>query len=258
MKKRKVEKIIMLAIYKKELRSYFINPIGYIYIGIFLAIAALLCCLTTLLSTSYDVTGYFAYMMYAFVILIPLLTMRLFAEERKLRTEQLLLTAPVTITGMVLGKFLAALTLFASSLLVSCINFIPLYLIAEKEVSQQSQLVTHIGPVTSELAGCLLSLLLLGAAFIAIGTFISALTENQLAAAVITITVILCMIGLSIVNNYIEIYWIHTIISWVSVYSRFVNFTNGLFDFAALFYYLSICFVFLFLTIRVYEKRRWG
>lgn len=248
----------MLAIFKKELRSYFINPIGYIYVGIFLAVSALLCCLSTLLASSYDVTGYFAYMMYAFVILIPLLTMRLFAEERKLRTEQLLLTAPVTITGMVLGKFLAALTLFASTLLVSCINFIPLYVIADTEKAANDTLSTHIGPVTGELVGCLVSLLLLGAAFIAIGTFISALTENQLAAAVITIAVIAGMIGISLVNNFIQVYWIRTIVSWVSVYARFGNFTNGLFDFAALFYYLSICFVFIFLTVRVYEKRRWG
>ncbi len=256
----------MLAIFKKELKSYFINPIGYIYVGIFLAVSAILCCLTTLLESSYDVTGYFAYMMYAFVILIPLLTMRLFAEERKLRTEQLLLTAPVTITGMVVGKFLAALTLFASTLLVSCINFIPLYAIAHAEKQQylaqagstDPQLIYHIGPVTSELVGCLVSLLLLGAAFIAIGTFISALTENQLAAAVITIAVILGMVGISIVNNFIDVYWIRTVISWISVYARFGNFTNGLFDFAAVFYYLSICAVFVFLTVRVYEKRRWS
>ena len=186
----------MLAIFKKELRSYFINPIGYIYVGIFLAIAALLCCLTTLLSSSYDVSGYFIYMMYGFVILIPLLTMRLFAEERKLRTEQLLLTAPVTITGMVLGKFLAALTLFASTLLVSCINFIPMYVVADAERAGESYEHVHIGPVTAEVVGCVIALLLVGAAFIAIGTFISALTENQLAAAVLTISVIGVMIGI--------------------------------------------------------------
>lgn len=254
----------MLAIFKKELRSYFINPIGYIYVGIFLAVSAVLCCLTTLLSATYDVSGYFAYMMYAFAILIPLLTMRLFAEERKLRTEQLLLTAPVTITGMVMGKFLAAFTLFASTLLASCINFIPLYVIAGSEKAQEmasmpeGKLSVHIGPATGELVGCLVSLLLLGAAFIAIGTFISALTENQLAAAVITIAVIAGMMGLSLLNAFIEIYWIRNIISLVSVFSRFGNFTNGLLDFASLFYYLSICFVFLFLTVRVYEKRRWG
>ena len=94
----------MFAIYKKELRSFFINPIGYIYTGAFLGLAALICCYTTIISSSYSTTTYFTIMMFAMGILIPLLTMRLFAEERKLRTEQLLLTAPVTITGMVLGE----------------------------------------------------------------------------------------------------------------------------------------------------------
>lgn len=248
----------MFAIFKKELRSYFINPIGYVYVGVFLALAALLSCFSTVLEGSYDTTPYFLYMMFALVILIPILTMRLFAEERKLRTEQLLLTAPVTLTGMVLGKFFAALTLYASTLLVSCINFIPLYVIADTERGSQEYAIKHIGPVTGQLIGCLVSLLLVGAAFIAIGTFISALTENQLAAAIITIAVIGAMVGIGFLNSFINVYWIRTALSWVSVYSRFGNFQNGLFDFAAILYYLSLSFVFLFLTIRVYEKRRWG
>ncbi|MBR2432418.1 MAG: ABC transporter, partial [Clostridia bacterium] len=104
----------MFAIYKKELRSYFTNPHGYVFAGIFLALSALVFSYTTLLMQSYDTTLYFTVMVFALVVLVPLLTMRLFTEEKKLRTEQLLLTAPVTITGMVLGKFLAAFTLFFS------------------------------------------------------------------------------------------------------------------------------------------------
>ena len=88
--------------------------------------------------------------------------------------------------------------------------------------------------------------------------FISALTENQLAAAVITIAVIAGMVGIGVLNNYIDVYWLRVVLSWVSVYSRFGNFANGLFDFAAILYYGSLSFVFLFLTVRVYEKRRWG
>ena len=248
----------MFAIYKKELRSFFITPIGYVYTGAFLGLAALICCYTTIISSSYSTTTYFTIMMFAMGILIPLLTMRLFAEEKKLRTEQLLLTAPVTITGMVMGKFLAALTVFGGSLLVSCINFIPIYAIANAERGNQSYEFYHIGPVTGELIGNLVGLLLLGAAFIALGTFISALTENQLAAAVITISVIALMLGLGLVNSLIDVYWIRAVLSWISVYSRFGNFQNGLFDFAAILYYASICFVFVFLTVRVYEKRRWN
>ena len=248
----------MFAIYKKELRSFFINPIGYIYTGAFLGLAALICCYTTLLSTSYDTSTYFTIMMFAMGILIPLLTMRLFSEERKLRTEQLLLTAPVTITGMVMGKFLAALTVFGGSLLVSCINFIPIYAIANTERAGQTYEFYHIGPVTGQLIGNLVGLLLIGAAFIALGTFISALTENQLAAAVVTIAIIFVMLGLGLINNLIDVYWIRMVLSWISIYSRFGNFQNGLFDFAAILYYASICGVFVFLTVRVYEKRRWS
>ena len=113
--------------------------------------------------------------------------MRLFAEERKLQTEQLLLTAPVTITGMVLGKYLAALTMYASTVLISCINFLPIYIIGHIQRSGSTYSQLHIGPVTSQIFGSIIGILLLGAAFIAVGTLISSLTENQLSAAVITI-----------------------------------------------------------------------
>lgn len=248
----------MIAIYKKELRSYFINPIGYIFCGIFLALAAVLCCYTTVLSSSYNGTTYFLYMMFALAVLIPLLTMRTFAEERKMRTEQLLLTAPVSITGVVMGKFLAAFTLFGGSALVSCLNFIPIYAVAAAERGAQEYQTYHVGPVTAQLIGCLIALLLLGAAFIAIGTFISALTENQLAAAVLTIATLVVLLGISVFNSSIDASWLRTVLSWVSVYSRFAAFMNGVFDFAAALYYLSLTFVFLFLTVRVYEKRRWA
>lgn len=256
----------MLAIYRKEIRSYFINPIGYIYLGAFLVFSALLFSYTTLNKGTYSTANYFTFLIISFVVLVPLLTMRLFAEERKLRTEQLLLTAPVTITGMVLGKYFAALTVFVGGILISCINFIPLYVIGAAERAGEDMALTHIGPVTGEILGSLVAVILLGAALIAVGTLISSLTENQLSAAVITVGAIGAMIFLSLLNRLtdsdgqprIRWYPVRAVIDWVSVLSRFGNFSNGIFDFAALFYYLSITFVFLFLTVRVYEKRRWG
>jgi ABC-2 type transport system permease protein len=258
----------MIAIYKKEMRSYFINPIGYVYLGIFLAISALVCCYTTLQSNSYRTSTYFYYMIFAFAILIPLLTMRSFAEERKMKTEQMLLTAPVTITGMVMGKYLAAFTMFLATVLMSCVNFIPLYVIAAEERAAVAETANPvIGPVSAEIVGSLIGIILLGAAFIAIGIFISSLTESQLSAAVITIGVILLMVILSLVNQIgsdadgtrlISNYAVRFVVDWVSVLSRFSKFGYGMFDFAALIYYVSLAFVFIFLTIRVYEKRRWG
>ena len=256
----------MFAIYRKEMRSYFINPIGYVYLGVFLVFSALLCCYTTLISGSYDTSSYFTYLIFTFIILIPILTMRLFAEERKLRTEQLLLTAPVTITGMVLGKYFAALTRFVGGIMVSCVNLIPLYVIGNAEAKGTDYSMTHIGPITGEIVGSVIAVILIGAALIAIGTLISALTENQLSAAVITIGVVAAMVLLNVFNlltdadgqPIIGVYAVRAVIDWISVLSRFSGFSNGIFDYAALLYYVSLSFIFLFLTVRVYEKRRWG
>lgn len=257
----------MFAIFKKEMRSYFINPIGYVFVGIFLALSALLCCYTTIQSNSYSTSAYFTIMIFALVILIPLLTMRSFSEERKMKTEQLLLTAPVSITSMVLGKYLASLAMFVGCVAVSCVNFIPLYVTAHIEREGDPYSITHIGPVTAQIVGSLIAVVLIGAAFIAIGMFISSLTENQLSAAVITISVILLMVIMGLVNDIgsdsegnrlISSYVVRFVIDWISVFSRFGNFTYGIFDFSALIYYLSIAGVFIFLTVRIYEKRRWG
>ena len=248
----------MFAIYKKEMRSYFTNPIGYIFTGIFLVFSALLCCMTTLLSGSYDTSTYFTVLVYALAVLIPLLTMRLFSEERKIRTEQLLLTAPVTITGMVLGKFLAALSLFLGCVAVSLVNLIPLYVIAAVERGNLDNDTLNIGPVTSEIVGCVIGVILIGAVFVAIGTFISSLCENQLASAVITVAVIVGFIGIGLFASFIDVYEIRLVLSWISITSRFSNFAAGVFDIGAVVYLASMAFLFVFLTVRVYEKRRWS
>ena len=248
----------MFAICKKEMRSYFTNPIGYIFTGIFLVFSALLCCMTTIMSGSYDTSTYFTAMLYALVILIPLLTMRLFSEERKIRTEQLLLTAPVTITGMVLGKFLAAITLFLGCVGVSLVNLVPLYVIAATEKANLDNDTLNIGPVTSEIVGCVIGIIFIGAVFVAIGTFISSLCENQLAAAVISVAVIIGFIGIGLFASFIDVYAVRLVLSWISITARFTNFSNGIFDIGALVYLASLIFIFVFLTVRVYEKRRWS
>ena len=248
----------MFAIFKKELRAYFINAIGYVYVGVFLVAAAIMCCYTTLGSQSYDTDSYFTLLVFSFVILIPLLTMKLFSEEKKLRTEQLLMTAPVSIWGMVLGKFFAAFTLFSATVLASCINLFPIYSYANVERAGQEYSDMHVGPVTAEVFACVIGVLLIGAAFVSIGLFISSMTENQLAAAVITVAVIVFMLLLDVLNQYIDVYAVRFVISWVCMLSRFSGFLNGYIDYSAILYYLSIAGVFLMLTVRVYDKRRWG
>ncbi len=234
----------MLAIYKRELAAYFTTPIGYVFCAVFLALSGAVFSYTTLFSMTADVTTYFTAILLLLVILIPLLTMKLFSEERKQRTEQLLLTAPVSLYGMVAGKFLAAYTLFAGCTLLSFCSFFILYLYARVQ--------------TAVLFGNLVAILLLGMTFVSIGLFVSALTENQLAAAVGTVAILLVLVLISLLNSLIPVYWIRFVLSSISVFSRFQSFTQGIFDIAALFYYLSVSVAFLYLTVRVFEKRRWG
>lgn len=257
----------MIAVYKKEMRSYFINPVGYVFVGVFLTLAAGICCYTTLQQSSYSTASYFYYLLLSMIIIVPLLTMRTFAEERKMRTEQMVLTAPVTIIQMVLGKFLAAFSMFGGCLLISLINLVPLYIVGAEEKNLTDYSITHIGPVTAEIAGSVIGILLVGGAFIAIGVFISSLTENQLSAAIITIAVLLVMVIMNILNSVgsesegtrlINSYVIRYVIDWFSVFSRYTTFQYGILDWSALLYYVSLTFIFIYLTVRVYERRRWA
>ncbi len=257
----------MLAIYKKEMRSYFINPVGYVFIGVFLALSAGLCCYTTLQSNTYSTASYYYWLILSMIIIIPLLTMRTFSEERKMRTEQMLMTAPISITGMVMGKYLAAMTIYGGSLLISCINLIPLYIIGKEESALDPDGLTVKGPVTPEIIGSLLGVLLVGAVFIAIGILISSMTENQLSAAVVTIAVLAVMLILNILNNVgteeagtrlINNYAVRYVIDWISVVSRFTNLQYGILDWSAMLYYVSMTFIAIYLTVRVYERRRWA
>ncbi len=234
----------MLAIYKREMRSYFTGIIGYAYLVIFLAVGGVLFSVTTLFSMKADVTSFFVYMMLFSAVTLPLLTMKSFSEERKLRTEQLLLTAPVSIPAMVLGKLLAVYTMFAGAAVVCSLYFLFLYPFAVVK--------------TTLLVGNVLALLLAGLAFASVGLFVSSLTENQLAAAVGTVALLLAFLGIGLLNNLLPAnYWLRFVFGSLSLFSRFTMLTNGIFDIASILYYLSFSAVFLYLTMRVFDRRRY-
>ena len=111
---------------------------------------------------------------------------------------------------------------------------------------------------TTNTVGNLLAVLLVGMVFIAIGLFVSSLTENQLAAAIGTIAIILGFLGIGLINSILPSgYWLRYIFDCISIFSRFQSYTNGYFDFASLLYYLSVCAAFLYFTVRVYDRRRY-
>lgn len=235
----------MLAIFKRELRSYFVGVIGYVFLVIYLTIAGALFSYTTMFSMSSDVTTYFTFMLIFSAVVLPLLTMKSFSEERKTKTEQLILTAPISIPSMVFAKFLASYTVFAGATVLTSFYFL--------------FLVPYTKLQFAILFGNLVALLLVGMVFISIGLFVSALTENQLSAAIGTIAIILVFLGIGLINNLIPTnYSIRFFFSAISIFSRFQTYVNGYFELATLIYYLSVSAVFLWLTVRVYDRRRFG
>ena len=227
------------------MRSYFTGTIGYVFLVLFLAVAGLAFCYTTLFSMSAEVGSFYIIMMIFSAIALPLLTMKSFSEERKSKIEQLILTAPVSLGSMVLGKFLAAYTMFAGATIFSSLYFLILYRYAFIQVGI--------------LLGNIVALLLVGFVFIAIGLFVSALTENQLAAAVGTIGIIMAFLLIGLINTFLPAnYWLRYVFDSISIFTRFQAFANGYFDLSTVIYYISIGGIFLYLTYRVYDRRRFG
>ncbi len=238
----------MGAIYKKEMRAYFTTPIGYIFAAALLLVSAVAFCYTTIQSATRDTQSYFTLMIFVFIILVPILTMKSFSEERRTKTEQMLLTSPVSLTGMVMAKFFAAMTMLMGTMLLTVVYYIPFALYKGE----------YAASGVAILVGDMIALFLIGSAFVGVGLLVSSLTENQMVACVVTIVVLLAFLVVSFANSYIDSYFIRSILNWISIFSRFGNFTNGIFDFGAIVYYASITAVSVFLTVRVYEKRRWG
>lgn len=164
----------MWAIFKKELKSYFLSPVGYVVIGIFLFVFSVFFYLTTVEFGTVDLGNLYYYTaLYGLMIIAPILTMRMFAEERKTGTEQLLLTSPVSMTKVVLGKFLSAMAVIVITLLVSFIYFFIVEYFGEPNLAA---VLVHM-----------LGFVLVSGAAISIGMFASSITENQIIAGVITI-----------------------------------------------------------------------
>lgn len=235
----------MIAVFKKEMRGYFTGVVGYVFLVLYLALAGFIFAYTTFFSMSANVTNFFSFMLFVSAVILPLLTMKSFSEERKVRTEQLLLTAPVSITGIVFGKFLAAYAIFAGCIILNTLYFL--------------FLVSYASLKFAVLLGNMVAMLLVGMVFIAIGLFVSALTENQLSAAIGSIAIILAFLAIGVVSTLLpSSYWLRFVFDFLSIFTRFQTFVSGYFDFASLIYYISVAAIFMYLTVRVYDRRRYN
>lgn len=232
----------MYAIFKREVKAYFYSPIAYILIGMFIFISSIFF-LQNLFGQVGDFTGNLSSMMFLMIIIVPVLTMRTLAEDRKSGNEVLLITSPVSLTGIIVGKYLAALFVF---LVMTVITFIyPLILIA------------FGSSLTAQLVGGYLGFILLGAACISVGVFASSLTENQIIAAVISVIGLLTMWVIDFVARFTGGI-VSKVLNWFSLASRYDDFGRGVLSLSPIIYYISFSAVFIFLTIRVIDRRRWS
>lgn len=296
----------MFAVYKKELRSYFTSMVGWIFIAFFLFFAGLYfmiyCLLNGVVNFSYVYQGI---EMFFVLLLVPVLTMRVVAEENRQKTDQLLYTAPISLGKIIVGKYLALLTLFGAAMLV--VSTYPVLL---------SHLVNKVSTGTESVDfaiayGSTIGFFLLGAAYIAIGLFISSLTESQVIAAVSSGLIMIftylmsgiasilpsshtfhftCLAVLIIILCIGLYFWIHNgylavlaglvletvltvfyclgaskfdnllvnVMNNISIVEQYNDFTLGIFNVSALVYYISVSFLFVFLTIQRIKKKRYN
>ena len=287
----------MLAIYKRELKSYLTSMVGYLFMFFVLLIAGIYFSAYQL-SAAYPKFEYtLNAMTFVFLIAVPILTMRVLAEERKQKTDQLLLTSPVSVSGIVMGKYLALVTIYA----------IPIAVLATYPLVMSKFGTVAFGSAYTALLG----FFLLGSANIAIGVFFSAITESQVIAAVLTfvflfafymmngissffsegalstcitfgllilaaaliiytmiknllISAVVCVVGeiilavVYIVNSSFFSGGIQKVLNIVNLSSHFDNFANSIFDIKGILYFLSVIAVCLFLTVQSVAKRRWN
>ena len=234
----------MFAIFKRALKAYFTSPLGYVFLAIFYAFSGLFFYIFSLSVGSTDISSVFLMMFIVLMVFVPLLTMRLLSEDKKQKTDQLILTAPVSLLSIVMGKFLAAYAIFAIGVAV-----MPVYGFVMSTFATVSWL-----PIWGNTVG----LLLLGGIFVSIGLFISSLTENQMIAAIGGFFINLMILLMNTLKSALPNGFLQDVLSSISVYSRYSEITSGIFSLSSLIFFVSVIFIFLFLTVRVLEKRRWA
>lgn len=234
----------MSAIFKRELNAYFTSPIAYVVYAVAAFFGGMYFMGTVLVADTTDMTYVFMNMTTIIVILVPILTMKLFSEEKNKKTEQGLLTAPVNLFQIVMGKYLAALVVYS----IMMVLFIIYGLI----------IASFVTPSWITIFSNILGLFLFGAALISIGVFISSLTESQIVAAILSVAAGLLIIFLDSLAKSIGVDFITTICTAISFTTPYQNFAVGIIKLSDVIFFLSVPVLFNFFTIRILERRRWN
>jgi len=233
----------MATIAFKEFKSYLTSPMGYIVIGIFLALTGFVFSISPATYFETSIKGFMGIGSVLLLLLASVLTMRLLAEERKMGTAELLLTAPVRDSEIVVGKFLGSLGILAVMLVLTFYYPVLLMWFGDPD----------LGPIATGYLG----LFLLGCASLAVGLFASSLTSNQIVAAVVAGGILFALWFLGWTTDFLP-EGLGKVIGYMSLSYYFSDFTRGVIDTRAVVYYLSIMGLFLFLTVRSLENSRWS
>ncbi len=235
----------MNAVFKREMRSFFNTPIGYVVMAAIFLFSGLFFYVYNLYGASASLSGVFSMLFYVVLIVLPLLTMRMFSEEKRQRTDQALYTAPVSLMGIVAGKFLATYVFFAMTLSITLVYGLVI--------------ASQTTPDWMVIFGNFFGLLLLGGVILAAGLFFSSLTESQLIAVIVTIAFSLALILVDALAGLLTFSpWLSEAVAFFSVNTRYIEFTKGLISYDNVFYFLSLQVLFLFLTTRMLDAKRWN
>jgi ABC-2 type transport system permease protein len=232
------------AIFKKEFKTFFLSPIAYVFITVYLITTTFLFFQGFFLINQADMRGYFDLLPWVFLFFIPAITMRSWAEEKKVKTLELLLTWPVSDVEVVAGKFLASFALLAIVVLLSITIPITIAIIGH--------------PDPGQIVGQYLGAILMGAAYLAIGLWISSLTENQIIAFIIGVVVIFVLFIISTPFILMRLpAFISPFFTFVGLGSHFESINRGVIDSRDIIYYLSVIGFFLFLNVCSLGSRKW-
>ncbi|MBQ4074028.1 MAG: ABC transporter permease [Clostridia bacterium] len=234
----------MKAIYRREIQSYFYTPAAYVFMGVFLSLASIFFGVGNLAARSGNMLSFLSQMSYVWMLLSPVLTMRLIAGEKRQHTDQMLYSSPCSLTALVTGKFFAACTVLTAAV-ASC--FIYALIVAIYGTLYLAE--TLVG---------FLGLLLQGCAFIALDLFISCFSRNQMTAAVAGMGVNLLVWFADVAASAISVKAISSALQFISLYQRFAPFTQGQLSLSNVFFNLAFIFIMLFLSVRVLDARRWS
>ncbi len=234
----------MGAIFRRELGSFFTSSIAYVFLGVFYLLSGWFFYSGTLASGTSDMAGFFSMLFLVIVILVPVLTMKTFSEEKKQKTDQGLLTAPISLGAMVMGKYFAVLVMYVFGISIVLLDAVILSFFGT--VDWMIVLSNYV------------ALFLMGAACTGIGIFISSLTENQVVAAVGGIFSLLLVYMLDLIASFVNIEIVADVLNALSFYNKYYEFTCGIFNLSSVLFYISVAVIFNFLTVRVFEKKRWS